>query len=131
MKHSKLIQEVIAIILVLLATIGIAKAIFEYEDHLVKKRDVIEVTPTNNFGWNPSVIKVKKGELVKIRVNNTTAVSHGFAIPGLGVEAKPIYPGHYELFEFTPTKTGEFAFNCAVVCDRNKHLGMTGKIIVE
>ncbi|MBU2590489.1 MAG: cupredoxin domain-containing protein [Nitrospinae bacterium] len=131
MKHSKLIREVIAIILVLLATIVTAKAIFEYEDHLVKKRGAIEITPTNNFGWNPGVIRVKKGELVKIRVNNTSAVSHGFAIPGLGVEAKPIYPGHNEMFEFTPTKTGEFAFNCAVVCDRNLHMNMTGKIIVE
>ncbi|MBU2590917.1 MAG: cupredoxin domain-containing protein [Nitrospinae bacterium] len=131
MKHSKLIQEVIAVILVLLATIGTAKAIFKYEDNLTKKRNVIEVKPTNNFGWNPEVIRVKKGELVKIRVNNTTAVSHGFGIAGLGVEAKPIYPGHQELFEFTPTKTGEFSFNCTVVCDKNNHLGMTGKIIVE
>jgi len=131
MKNSKLIQEIIAIILVLLATVGTAKAIFKYEDSLTQKRDVIELKPNNNFSWNPDVIRVKKGKLVKIRVSNTTAVSHGFGIADLGVASKPIYPGHHETFEFTPEKTGEFTFNCTVVCDKNRHLAMLGKIIVE
>jgi len=74
------------------------------------------------FGYDPDVIKVKKGERVRINIDNSD-VLHGIRVPDLGLR------GDYSL-EFTADKQGEFAWYCTNMCGQG-HMGMKGKLIVE
>lgn len=71
--------------------------------------------------FTPSIITVKKGQLVKITINNTDTV-HGINLPDFNVSSK-------EYLEFTPDKTGEFVFKCDTFCGSG-HQTMQGKLIV-
>lgn len=70
----------------------------------------------------PSVINVKKGQRVKIVINNIDTI-HGINLPefagAIGNDS----------IEFTADKTGEFPFFCKNFCG-DGHTGMTGKVIV-
>lgn len=74
------------------------------------------------FGYTPDVINIKKGEKVRISIDNTD-VMHGIRIPDLGVRGN-------ETIEFSADKTGEFIWYCNVFCGEG-HMSMKGKIIVK
>ena len=69
------------------------------------------------------------GEKVKLRVRNVDTVTHGFAIPDLGVESGDIKSGHQVIEEFTPEKVGEYDFYCTAWCSEH-HLQMRGVLEV-
>ncbi|MCF7812799.1 cupredoxin domain-containing protein [Candidatus Gracilibacteria bacterium] len=74
------------------------------------------------FEFSPNIIRVKKGEKVRLVVNNLDT-THNITIPAfqLGNKSEAI---------FTADKVGEFEFFCANMCGRGHH-EMSGKIIVE
>ena len=74
------------------------------------------------FGYEPNVIKVAKGEKIKIKINNID-VLHGIRIPDLGLSGN-------EVLEFTANQTGEFTWYCANACGGG-HQSMQGKLIIE
>jgi cytochrome c oxidase subunit 2 len=74
------------------------------------------------FEFSPNVIRIKKGETVKIKVNNID-MTHNITIPAFRI-------GNKEEAIFTATEAGEFEFSCANMCGRDHH-DMVGKIIVE
>jgi len=74
------------------------------------------------FEYTPSVIKVKKGERVKIIVDSTDT-THGIVIPDFGVSG-------LDSVEFTVDKAGTFTFNCPTFCGEG-HREMSGTLIVE
>lgn len=74
------------------------------------------------FQYSPSVIKVKKGEHVKIVINNVD-FNHGMIIPALGLSG-------IDSIEFTADETGTFEFRCPTPCG-NDHRNMVGTLIVE
>ncbi|WJH35340.1 cupredoxin domain-containing protein [Paenibacillus sp. CC-CFT747] len=78
----------------------------------------------SNFKFEPSEIRVKKGQKVKITLDNKEGM-HGLAIPEFNVDLKK--PGSAE---FTADKAGTFEFHCSVVCGAG-HAEMKGKLIVE
>ncbi len=80
------------------------------------------------YAWDPSVLEVKKGELVRLIVHNAD-VQHGLVIPELGVLNIDI-PSDGAVIEFTPEKAGTFRFFCSYYCG-DGHGIMQGKIIVE
>ncbi len=80
------------------------------------------------FEFIPSVIRVNKGDKVKLNVRSAD-VTHGFSIPELNVNEN-IKPCVTKTIEFTADKTGEFTFFCSVYCGAG-HTGMKGKLIVE
>lgn len=83
----------------------------------------IKVTATN-FKFEPSEIKVKKGDKVKITLEDGEG-SHGFAIPDFDVDLqKP------SSAEFTADQAGEHEFHCSVMCGAG-HADMKGTLIVE
>jgi len=74
------------------------------------------------FGYEPNVINAKKGEKIKISINNTD-ILHGMRIPDLGLSGS-------ESLEFTADQTGEFIWYCANMCGEG-HRAMQGKLIIK
>ena len=87
---------------------------------------IIKVT-AKKFEFKPSVITVKKGELVELELS-TSDRRHGFDAPGLNVHAE-IKPGAPTKVQFKPDKAGHFPFHCSVFCG-DGHEEMTGEIVV-
>jgi cytochrome c oxidase subunit 2 len=81
---------------------------------------VIQIN-ASSFAYSPNVLTLKKGERVKIIVNDVDK-THGIAIPDLGVNG-------IGSVEFTPDKTGTFEFRCPTYCGSG-HREMTGMITV-
>ena len=85
-----------------------------------------------HFKFNPSVVKIKKGEKVKIIATNIDTgldVSHGFALQEYGIN---LIAGAGETVEaeFVADKAGMFTSFCSMFCGP-LHLEMTGVLIVE
>lgn len=80
------------------------------------------------FGFEPSVIEVNKGDRVKITATSRD-VPHGFAILELGVR-ETINPGEVTNIEFAADKAGTFSFFCSVPCGAG-HSSMRGQLIVR
>ncbi len=84
--------------------------------------DVNAITiEAERFEYSPSTITVKKGEKVKLVINNEDT-THGISIPELGVTG-------IDSVEFTPDKAGTFSFRCPTFCG-DGHREMTGTLIV-
>ncbi len=66
------------------------------------------------FEYTPNVIKVKKGDHVRIRLISED-VHHGFFLDGYNIETSA-YPGKEGSLEFIADKTGRFSFRCSVTC---------------
>lgn len=71
--------------------------------------------------FTPDIIRVKKGQRVKIIVNNTDTI-HGINLPDFNAAGN-------DSIEFTADKVGEFTFRCNTFCG-DGHSAMQGKIIV-
>lgn len=80
------------------------------------------------YAWDPSVLNVKQGELVRLIVHNAD-VQHGLVIPDLNVLNIDI-PPEGAVIEFEANKAGTFSFFCSYYCGED-HSVMRGKIIVE
>ncbi len=125
------LNEIIGLILVFLATVGIIGAIYWYESIQAEKRDAIDLEAHAVSTWSTKEIRVKKGELARIRIINKDTVTHGFAIPELDIDEYIIKAGQNVIVEFTPKYEGEYVYKCIVQCSRDMHDFMTGKLIVE
>ena len=93
----------------------------ESDDTAQTQVKVINVQ-AQRFEFSPNTIILKKGEPVKLVIDNTDT-THGIAIPDLGVSG-------IDSVEFTPDKTGTFSFRCPTMCGEG-HRSMTGTIVVQ
>lgn len=125
-------NEAIAIILVVLSTIGTVIGVFAIEKFRQGRVYTVQLIARQpNYGnWYPRKFTVPYGKEVKILIRNIETVSHGFAIPDFNVAVKEIKAGEVVVVKFTPDKRGTFPFMCTVWCS-DEHLYMTGEIIVE
>lgn len=80
------------------------------------------------FSYTPNIIKVDKGDLVKIRLISED-VTHGLFIDGYGLNTSA-HPGEEGSITFMADKTGRFSFRCSVTCGEF-HPYMIGYLIVE
>jgi len=87
---------------------------------------VIKVT-AKKFEFKPSVITVRKGEIVQLELT-TSDRRHGFDAPDFNIHAE-IKPGAPTRVQFKPDKAGHFPFRCSVFCG-DGHEEMTGEIVV-
>ena len=83
----------------------------------------------NNWYFDPEVIRVKEGTVVKMTVHGVSG-THIFAIPEFSVKSKAVGPGETVTVEFVANKKGEFSFRCSLFCGEG-HDGMRGTFIVE
>ena len=81
---------------------------------------VINVEATR-FTYSPEVITVKKGERIKIVVDNKDT-THGIAISDLGLRG-------IDSIEFTADKVGTYEFYCPTFCG-NEHREMKGTLVI-
>jgi cytochrome c oxidase subunit 2 len=76
----------------------------------------VEIVATR-FSFAPNEITVKKGQPVTITVR-TTDVTHGLAVPALGVRTTEIKKGQPEDLNFVPQTAGTFQGKCAHFCGK-------------
>src|SRR3989304_1327599 len=80
------------------------------------------------FVYTPHIIKVNKGDVVRIRLISED-VHHGFFIDGYGIKTSA-HPGQEGFLKFVADKTGRFSFRCSVTCGEF-HPYMVGYLVVE
>ncbi|BCX14577.1 MAG: hypothetical protein KatS3mg088_260 [Patescibacteria group bacterium] len=80
------------------------------------------------YYFNPDVIKVKKGETVKISFRSVDGV-HDFVIDEFDARTEIIREGQTAEVSFVADKTGEFEYYCSV--GNHRALGMKGTLVVE
>ena len=66
------------------------------------------------FVYTPNIIKVNKGDWVRIRLISED-VHHGFFIDGYGIKTSA-HPGQEGSLKFLADKVGRFSFRCSVTC---------------
>ncbi len=82
----------------------------------------------NNFAFAPATIKVKKGDTVRITLDNTGGF-HDLKIDEFNVATKKIQGSQQDTIEFTADKVGSFEYYCSV--GSHRQMGMKGTLIVE
>ncbi len=93
-------------------------------ESLGDESDIREITVNaRRFEFSPSIIKAKKGEKVKIKINNIDTL-HNIQIPELNEFSNT------EEFILDTSKSGEFDYFCSNICGLG-HGDMKGKIIIE
>lgn len=120
--------EVVAGILVIIALGAVSLPIL---DNLLSQKGpneiVIRMYIQESGGYDPSVIKLKKGEPVRLVLIDMD-VAHGFRCWDLGIDAGVVTAK--KVIEFTPEQEGIYTFYCSVYCSPS-HQDMIGTIIVE
>lgn len=81
-----------------------------------------------NFSFLPATLTVKKGDRVKIILQNTGGV-HDLTIDEFGVATKRINSGEQGVIEFTADQVGDFEYYCSV--GEHRQMGMKGALTVE
>ena len=125
-------NEIIAVALFILATVGTILGIFGIEKYRRAALFTVELIARepDNGNWYPRKITVPVGKEVRILIRNIETVTHGFAIPEFKVAAGKIKGGEVKVVTFTPDKKGTFPFMCTVWCS-DRHMDMSGELIVE
>ena len=125
--------EIAAVLLVLLALVGVPVAVFAYQFMYLPARhpDVITVTMRTPEHGNvyPRVIHVKKGDLVRLRITSED-VPHGFRIKEFDVKVFPVSAGKFKMVEFVAEEAGIFKFVCNNRCSP-RHTEVNGQFIVD
>jgi plastocyanin len=81
-----------------------------------------------NFSFTPSTLTVKKGDRVRITLDNTQGF-HDLKIDEFGAATKQFSAPGKETIEFVATKTGSFEYYCSV--GTHRQMGMRGTLVVE
>ena len=79
------------------------------------------------FSYTPNIIKVNRGDIVKIRLISED-VHHGFFLDGYGVRTSA-HPGQEGSAKFVADKPGRYTFRCSVTCGEF-HPYMVGYLVV-
>ncbi len=92
--------------------------------------DSLPALRTTNFAFDQPELRVKAGELVALRLENSDNEGHSFDIDELGVHAlmPADKPG---AAVFKPSVPGTYTFYCAPHYDKATGEGMKGTLIVE
>ncbi len=90
--------------------------------------DVKEFTVTGgNFVFEPAVMTVKKGDLVRVIFKNDEGF-HDFVIDEFAAATKQIQAGAEETIEFVADEVGSFEYYCSV--SKHREMGMKGTLTV-
>ena len=78
--------------------------------------------------FDVKTLMVKVDQPVKLTYINQGSIDHAFKIEGIVNEYK-VKPGETHVFQFTPSKAGQFKFVCAM--PGHEPAGMVGTLVVE
>lgn len=90
----------------------------------------LPVLTGQNFEFSQTEIRVRAGETVALRLENSDPEYHQFDIDELDVHA-PMPVGQTGLALFRPTEPGVYTFYCAPHYDQASGEGMKGTLVVE
>lgn len=125
--------EGVAGLLVFLTVFALPATIFAYQFRYRPAQAPHEITLVGSIaergGWNAQEITVKKGQRVRLVVFSHD-VTHGLAIPALGVDTGPVPGGSSRTVEVIADREGRFRFRCTVICSP-EHGDMEGELVVE
>ncbi|MFL5803023.1 MAG: cupredoxin domain-containing protein [Roseiflexaceae bacterium] len=82
------------------------------------------------FEFSQTEVRVKAGETVALRLENSDPEAHFFVVDDLNINA-PIPAGQSGLALFKPAKPGVYTFYCPPHYDKASGQGMKGTLIVE
>lgn len=103
-------------------------------DALSAAGQVREITVDGvDMSFSPSTISVKKGDTVRVTLNNTDAnskfeITHDFVIDEFQVQSEEIGEGESTTFEFVADKAGSFEYYCSI--GEHRENGMFGTLTV-
>lgn len=83
----------------------------------------------NQWKWEPKEIRIKAGDLVKLKIFNEDNYDHGFAVEVFGIN-KRLFPRRETEIEFVASRAGSFSFYCSVPCGEG-HYEQVGTLFVE
>jgi len=83
-----------------------------------------------HFEFNQKELRVKAGQTVTLRLENSDPDAHYLDIDELDVHA-PIAPGKTSIAIFTPATPGTYLFYCHPHADKASGQGMVGTLVVE
>lgn len=95
-------------------------------DNKVVKEFKVEA---KEFSFNPTEVRVKKDDTVRLVFVNSGAFSHNWTIPAFGAKTNTIGGGKSEIVEFVADKTGTFNFLCTI--NGHENMGLKGSLVVE
>ena len=99
------------------------------EATVVRDGQTVSVTVTGTkFKFDPSEIKVKLGDTVKIHFVNGDGF-HDWVIDEFNARTKQINGGQSDDISFVANKAGTFVYYCSV--GNHRAMGMKGNLIVE
>jgi len=121
---------IVGIAVILACTVVPIGAIFAYESYRTRSltAEIIARAPERG-NFSPSRLVLPVGRKAVLRIRNVDTVSHGFAVPSLGIDVGELKAGHIAIVEFTPEHIGSYDFYCTVWCSEH-HLQMRGIIEV-
>jgi len=80
------------------------------------------------YGYSPSTIEVKKGDVVKITFISED-ILHNLNIEGYNIATESVSKGQSSTIQFTANTAGTFVFYCSI--PGHSDAGMVGKLIVD
>jgi len=83
----------------------------------------------SDFKFEPEEITVKRGERVRLTLQNKGTVAHDWTVRDLNLASPRVQPGQTATYEFTVDRVGTFTSVCVEA--GHEALGMTGRLIVE
>ncbi len=125
--RRKNILSLVIISLVGLIMLALISAQIIYSESINPQERFIEIK-ARKFSFTPNIIKVNKGDTVKIRFISED-VHHGFFLDGYQIQTKA-HPGQEGSLTFVADKTGRFTYRCSVACGEF-HPYMAGYLTVE
>ncbi|MEK7103384.1 MAG: cupredoxin domain-containing protein [Patescibacteria group bacterium] len=81
-----------------------------------------------NFSFSPNVMKVKKGDTVRVNFTNEEGM-HDWKLDEFNAKTPIISAGKTATVEFIASKSGSFEFYCSV--NAHRKMGMKGTLTVE
>lgn len=123
-------NEIIAVFLVIVGTVGTVTAIFAYNSFDERDSITLIAEAPEKGNWSPRTITVEKGSDVTLLIRNADVVSHGFYVPSLGIIIKKLKAGEVRELNFTVHDEGCYPFYCVLWCS-DYHMQMRGKIVAR
>lgn len=84
-----------------------------------------------NFRFDPSTLKARVGQPIRLELQNTDVLRHNFSIDDSDIDVS-VLPGFSQRIDFVISKPGSYVFACNLTEEGDhRAAGMVGMLIVE
>jgi uncharacterized cupredoxin-like copper-binding protein len=95
------------------------------------KPQTVTIKATDALKFEPALITVKSGTVVRLTLENTGVLEHDWMVDGLDGKTVQVHakPKSTAAVEFTPTSPGTYEFYCSI--PGHREAGMKGVLTVQ